>query len=266
MTAATAALTDPDAMIDSLAASHELLDRLDTTGLTAPTRLPGWSVAQVLSHLGSGAEIGTVLVGRALDGATDTVDRHVMTGIWDRWNAMTPQEQADGRREQDARHLALLQGLTPGQRRHLRVPYFVGPLDVAEYTGYRLSEHAVHTWDVAVALDPSARLAPGTAAVLWARLGLIAGRFHAADVRVRLAPADVTLRPTDGAPAATLVIRPDTVALVDGDHGTAQVRGTVDALVRLCYGRLDPELRDDDRLDVTAGVSRADLTDLFPGY
>lgn len=266
MTLATVDLTDPDAMIDALAASHDRLDRLDTTPLTAPTLLPGWPVAQVLSHLGSGAEIGVAILGRALDGATDTVDRDTMTGIWDRWNAMTPDEQARGRREHDARHLALLEALTPEQRRTLTVPYFVGPLSVAEYAGYRLSEHAMHTWDIAVALDPAARLDPAAAAVLWARLDLIAGRFHAADLRARLAPADITLQPTDGAPAASLVIRPDTVTLIPGDHGTAQVSGPVDALVRLAYGRLDPARRVDDRLDITAGPSLADLTALFPGY
>lgn len=259
-------LTDPDTMIDALAASHAHLDGLRTAALTAPTRLPGWPVAQVLSHLGSGAEIGTALLHRALDGAAETLDRDTMTGIWERWNAMTPDEQADGRRVHDAQHLALLEGLTEEQRHSLKVPYFIGPLTIAEYAGYRLSEHAVHTWDVAVALEAAARITPGATAVLWSRLALIAERFHAADVRTLLAPTSVTLRPTDGAPPATLVIRPGALTLVAGDSGAAQASGTVEALTRLVYGRLAPRLRADDRLALTPGITLDDLVSLFPGY
>jgi uncharacterized protein (TIGR03083 family) len=266
----TIALDDPDFMIATLAASHNHLDRLtadlDHNALTAPTQLPGWTVAQVLSHLGSGAEIGGHVLRRALQGAGDTVDRDTMTSIWDRWNAMNPTQQHRSRYEYDAGHLQILDGLDTSQRRTLRVPYFVGPLTVAEYAGYRLSEHAMHAWDVAVALDPGVLVEPGAAAVLWSRLARIASRFHDADVRHAIAPIDVALLPTDDAPASTLVIRPDGVTLTPDESGTVQVRGPVESLVRLVYGRLDPDRRPHDHLHICGELSLDTLTILFPGY
>ncbi|WP_433296316.1 maleylpyruvate isomerase family mycothiol-dependent enzyme [Pseudonocardia sp. CA-142604] len=268
--ATTIALDDPDFMIATLAASHDHLDRLtadlDHDAVTASTQLPGWTVAEVLSHLGSGAEIGGHIMGRALQGSGDTVDRDTMTGIWDRWNAMNPAQQHRSRHEYDARHLQILEGLDTSQRRTVRVPYFVGPLTVAEYAGYRLSEHAMHAWDVAVALDPEAIIEADTAAVLWARLALIAGRFHDAGVRRAIAPVDVALLPTDYAPASRLEIRPDGVALTPGESGSVQVRGPVEALVRLVYGRLDPNRRPHDHLDIRGELSLDTLTSFFPGY
>src|SRR3954451_20079019 len=54
-----------------------------------------WSIAQVLSHLGSGAEIFRMYVeaGAAGTPAPTIDDFHP---VWDRWNAMTPVEQHDG--------------------------------------------------------------------------------------------------------------------------------------------------------------------------
>jgi uncharacterized protein (TIGR03083 family) len=264
------ALDDPDFMIATLAASRDYLDRLtaelDHDALTAPTQLPGWTVAQVLSHLGSGAEIGGNILRRALQGASDTVDRDTMTGIWDRWNAMNPAQQHRSRHEYDAQHQQILDGLDTSQRRRLLVPYFVGPLTVAEYAGYRLSEHAVHAWDAAVALDPGALIEAGAAAVLWARLSRIASRFHNANIRHAIAPIDVALLPDDDAPASTLEIRPDGVTLIPAESGTAQVRGPVESLVRLVYGRLDPNRRPHDHLDICGELSLGTLTTLFPGY
>jgi uncharacterized protein (TIGR03083 family) len=271
-TTRTVDLHDADVMIAALRASHQRLDALTATlgddALTAPTQLPDWPVAQVLSHLGSGAEIGLDLVGRAVGGVSATIDRDAMTAIWDRWNAMTLVQQRDGRREQDDRHLQALERLDGDQRRDLRVPYFVGPLTVAEYVGYRLSEHAVHTWDVAVALDPGARIDPAAVPVLWARLGRIAERFTSAETRQALAPADVTFRPTDGMEPATLRITADSLAWLPGAglDATVQVRGAAESLVRLVYGRLDPARRAHDRLEVSGGLALDTLRELFPGY
>ena len=51
-----------------------------------------WSVAQVLSHLGSGAEIALARLAPAVAGeAVPEIDNQ---SVWDRWNAMSPEEQA----------------------------------------------------------------------------------------------------------------------------------------------------------------------------
>jgi hypothetical protein len=76
----------------------------------------------------------------------------------------------------------------------------------------------------------------------------------------------VALLPTDDAPASTLEIRPDGVTLTPDESGTVQVRGPVESLVRLVYGRLDPNRRPHDHLDVRGELRLETLTTLFPGY
>ena len=45
----------------------------------------------------------------------------------------------------------------------------------------RLSEHAVHTWDVAVSLDPAAEVAPDAVELLLVQLPMLAGWTGKAD-------------------------------------------------------------------------------------
>ena len=49
------------------------------------------------------------------------------------------------------------------------------PLDLAGFLALRLSEHAVHVWDVAVTFDPAARVAPDAVDLLMDSLPMIAG-------------------------------------------------------------------------------------------
>lgn len=119
----------------------------------------------------------------------------------------------------------MLEQLDGERRPGLRVPYFVGPLIVAAYVGYRLSEHAVHSWDVAVALDPDARIDAGAVPALWARLGLAAERFNGAGARRASARTEIVLQPTDGASAVTVRISEDALTWEPGEAtGTARVR------------------------------------------
>ncbi len=48
--------------------------------------------------------------------------------------------------------------------------------DLAGLARMRLSEHAVHTWDVVVALQPSAPVAPEAVDLLVDSLGAVAAR------------------------------------------------------------------------------------------
>lgn len=271
----TVDLTDSDFMIAALRRSHYVLDSLsadlDDLALALPTQLPGWPVAQILSHLGSGAEIGVNILRRAEQGIASSPDRGAMAAIWDRWNGLTPGEQRDGRTVFDREHLEILDRLDARQRRELNVPYFVGPLTVAQYAGYRLSEHAVHTWDLAVALDPDARIDATAVPVLVARLGLIATRFHHEPTRRRLAPLRIALTPTDAEPLL-LTVTEGVVELgrvnrsaLDRSTVDGTVEGAAEVLVRLVYGRLDPALRRHDVLTVTDAVPES-LAALFPGY
>src|SRR6516225_630176 len=86
-----------DPRIAALRTSHDRL--VSIAGPLTPGQLRGrgypseWTIAQVLSHLGSGAEIGLLTLDAGLAGA-EPPSRELFPAIWDRWNNMTPDEQA----------------------------------------------------------------------------------------------------------------------------------------------------------------------------
>nr|WP_168500167.1 maleylpyruvate isomerase family mycothiol-dependent enzyme [Streptomyces sp. RLB1-33]QIY76049.1 maleylpyruvate isomerase family mycothiol-dependent enzyme [Streptomyces sp. RLB1-33] len=223
----------------------------------------GWSIGQVLSHLGSGAEISTALVERGLKGDARGPVREELLPVWERWDAMSPVEQRAAWREADERHLALLDSVDPGQHTSLRVPYFAGLLDLASYAGYRLSEQAVHAWDVMVALDERAVLAAPDVALLWERIDLVATRFRNADALTRLAPQRVQVQLTD--PRQTLLLDIDTEVHLyptPPTDPTALLTGPAESALRLVYGRN----RLQDPLTATGSITLDDLRTLFPGF
>jgi hypothetical protein len=154
----------------------------------------GWTIAAVLSHLGSGAEICTGLVKRGLEGDLSVPTAAETTPVWKRWDALSPFEQRAAWEVSDARHLALLDGLSDAELSSLHVPYFSGRLSVAEYAGYRLSEQAVHAWDIEAALDPAATIPEDELVLLWRRIDLVASRFHSAVTRDRIGPMEIAVR------------------------------------------------------------------------
>ena len=98
-----------DAGIDALRSTHDglvaVVRDLSDEQLVAPSGATEWTVAQVLSHLGSGAEISAATLRNAVDGAGRLPDGFNQ-GVWDRWNAMSPRHQADGFVVADAALLA----------------------------------------------------------------------------------------------------------------------------------------------------------------
>ena len=89
-----------DRAINALRTGHDSLTGLVQT--LTPEQIAGpsggaseWSVAQVLSHLGSGAEIGLAGLEASLTDAP-APGSDFNHSVWDRWNAMAPQDQADG--------------------------------------------------------------------------------------------------------------------------------------------------------------------------
>ena len=77
-----------------------------------------WPVAQVLSHLGSGAEISLAGYRAALEG-NEPPTNGFNQEVWDRWNALAPREQATAFLTQDA---ALVDTLSTDSRSSARAP------------------------------------------------------------------------------------------------------------------------------------------------
>ena len=122
-------------------------------------------MAQVLSHVGSQAELFQLLARcRALGGQAP--GRDTMLPIWQRWDALPPDAQATECVAANERLVRRLEGLDAGRLASFRVAAFGRELDAAGLLRARLSEHAVHTWDIAVALDPAATVAPDAVAQL----------------------------------------------------------------------------------------------------
>jgi hypothetical protein len=94
-------------LLSTLRASHDqltaLAGRLDPADLSRRSYARDWTVAQVYSHLGSGAEIGLAAVHAALDGSHVPPDPEP---IWARWNAKTPQAMATDYVDADDHYLA----------------------------------------------------------------------------------------------------------------------------------------------------------------
>jgi len=165
--------------IQILRASHErlvgLVSDLDEAALTAPSYYTEWSIGQVLSHLGSQAEIFDLFLTAILAGE-DLPGGEVFPPIWDRWNAKSPLEWRDDFVAADAAHLARLESIDAAGRESFRAPMFGLDLDLVGFLGLRIGEHSVHAWDVAVALDPAATVSPDAVAFLVDRIGMTAGR------------------------------------------------------------------------------------------
>ena len=248
------------AVDDSSRRLRDLVASMGTAGLGAPSYAAAWSVAQVLSHLGSAAEIGTVLLRRGVDGDASAPTPADTEPVWARWNAMAPKEQRAQWVDADATHR---EALRAAAELPVRVPYFAGLLSVQEYAGYRLSEQSVHGWDVAVAVDPQSAIAPTEVSLMWQRLDLVATRFRAPDVLARLAPRQIELRTTspDGVHCVTLGAELHLLACEPAEP-SATVRGSAEAVLRLVYGRL----RDVDDVTTEGTVTLDDLRALFPGF
>jgi hypothetical protein len=113
---------------------------------------------------------------------------------------MAPEEHHASWLIADTHHLELLDTIDEDRGEGLTLPYFSGPQTLAGYVGYRLSEQALHGWDVEVALEPTAVVGRRELDVLWERTDIIATRFHDSNTLSRLAPFRTAL-PPPGPPA-----------------------------------------------------------------
>jgi len=250
-------------ILAALRSNHEALAGLvrDATDdeLAAPSGAEAWSVAQVLSHLGSGAEINRKPIARA---AGLPVDEEENQTVWGRWDAATPAEQAAGFLEHDDAYLDTVEQLTDEQRETLSVHlgYLPGPLPLVVVLAMRLNELANHAWDARVGLDPTAGVDEESAALLLelyaGPLDLILGWAGKADRLDK--PARV------GVPGGGILIDEAVSFTTQLDDPTATFEGPQEAVVRLLSGRLRPQYTDGVR--VTGDLTLDDLRAVFPGY
>jgi uncharacterized protein (TIGR03083 family) len=257
-----------DRTINALRATYDdlaaLVPALSLEQLTGPSGAAEWTVAQVLSHLGSGAEIGLASYAAAIDGAPEP-GPDFNPAVWDRWNALSPQEQADGYLDADAKLVEKLESLTAEQRETLQIKlgFLPFPLPLAAIAGMRLNEVAQHAWDVHVALTPNATLPAESAEILAEQLsgGLRFMPGFLGKHEALTTPAVVAIAGTEFG----FVIGDDVALSSSVSSPTATFVGPLEAAIRLIGGRLKTGFTAAD-IEVTGSVTLDDLRRVFPGF
>jgi uncharacterized protein (TIGR03083 family) len=252
-----------DRTVAALRANHDTLAALVPTlseeQLKGPSGATEWTLAQALSHLGSGAEISRKPIATA---AGHQVEAEENQSIWARWNASSPADQAAGFVEHDAAYLDTVEALSAEQRVSLMIDlgFLPQPVPLVVALGMRLNEVANHAWDVRVGVDPSATVDTDSAELLvelfrgpLAFLLGFSGHADEIDREVRLAIPGGGIEITD-----TVTVRGEV------DDPTARFEGPAEAVVRLLSGRLGAQHADGVR--VTGNVTLDELRKVFPGY
>jgi hypothetical protein len=154
------------------------------------------------------------------------------------------------------------EALTTDQRESLVVElgFLPEPVPVVVALAMRLNEVANHGWDVRVGLDPSAEVAPETAALLVelfaGPLGFLlgfSGKAAEVDGPVRLA-----------VPGGGVVIEDSVSVVTSLADPTATLRAPQGATVRLLSGRVREPY--DEGVEVEGNVTLDDLRRVFSGY
>lgn len=225
---------------DGLAARVRGLGDAD---LTRQSYCADWSVAQVLSHLGSGAEIAVAQLQAARVGTTPPGPGD-FRAIWARWDARPPRQQAAAFAEAVPRLHDAVDALDDAERRELRLYFHADPVDLRAFLAFRLVEQALHAWDVHVAFEPATAVDAGAVGLLVELLPLGAGLADA-EALGALAPARLAVRTSD--PACRFVLDLDARARLcpagdedDDEEVSGSLRLPTEALARLVTGRLDP--------------------------
>ena len=255
--------TSPDPWIGALRHSHDrlqaLVEPLDLDQLGQRSYASEWSIAQVLSHLGSQAEIFGLFLEAGLAGH-EPPGRDAFVPIWNVWNAKDPQAQAKDGLRADEMTVERFESLDPDQKAQLRLHLFGMDLDLTGLARMRVSEHAIHTWDVAVALDPSAKVAPDAVGLLIDTVGQLAARSAKPDGKQRRLQVSTT------DPERRFILETgEAVSLTeaDGEEDLPELRLPAEAFVRLVYGRLGPHHTPPVEAN---GVDLDELRQLFPGF
>jgi len=255
--------TSPAPWIDALRHSHDRLQAvagpLDADQLQRQSYASDWSIAQVLSHLGSQAEIFGLFLDAGLSGQ-DPPGQDAFPPIWEAWNAKSPQDQAADALRADEAVTARFESMDDDQRKRFRLNVFGMELDAAGLAQLRLGEHAVHTWDIAVALDPASTLAPDAVGLLIDTLGQLVARAG------QQSGPERRLHVSTSSPVRHFTLETgDKITLVAAEYteGLPELALPAEAFIRLIYGRLDPAHTP------PVETRRADLDELrqtFPGF
>ena len=260
-----------DETIKALRSGHDALAALvrDFTSddLARPSGASEWDISQVLSHLGSGAEINLSVLNGAL-GSTSAPTGDFNQGVWARWNAMSREERAEGFLTANDTLVRRYEGLDEQTRESLRIDlgFLPEPVDVATSARMRLSEFTQHTWDVKVSFDPDATLAPEATPLLFDQAAMFIG-FLGKPAELGGGPLSIAVKTTDPDRSFGIDVSGEKLTLVDTpDSPDAVLTAPAEWWLRLVAGRHAPEHTPDTVKLTDATITLDDLRRAFPGF
>jgi uncharacterized protein (TIGR03083 family) len=229
-----------DTVLQALRTSAERLQRLVTAlqpdQLEGPAYPTEWTVAEVLSHLGSAAVITQRRIDDDLAGRSMPDD--FSSSVWDEWNAKSPAAKVHDAPAVGEALIKRIEATSDDERSRFRVSFGPVEVDLVELTGLRLNEHALHTWDVEVIGNPAATLTADAAEIIVDNLELI-GRFTAKPTG---SDRTITVHTISPSRWFTIVLTPDTANFGTGDADRVpDIEMSAEAFSRLVYGRLDAQ-------------------------
>ena len=262
-------MTEAESVIAALRTEYDtvaaIASRLDGDGLTQPSGAGDWTVADVLSHLGSGSEINLAAVNASVEGRPGpTQDDN--TAIWARWDAMTPAEQAAGFVTANGALIDRYESLVGDEDSiSIDIGYLPFPLTLAQAARLRLSEQALHGWDVRVAADESASVsAQSAAALLHGEPSFLSYQAKTEALGGEHGIVQVTTSEPESVFTLDLGEKAEVRQAESPDADSTLVL-PAEAWLRLVAGRLAPS-RTPDGVVSTGPISLDKLRAVFPGY
>jgi uncharacterized protein (TIGR03083 family) len=259
-----------DETIKALRSGHDDLAAL-VRGFTAddlarPSGASKWDISQVLSHLGSGAEINLASLNGALDG-TGAPAGDFNQGVWARWDAMSREERAEGFLTANETLVRRYEGLDEQTRQDLRIDlgFLPAPVDLATSGGMRLSEFTHHTWDVKVSFDQDATLAAEATPLLFDQAAMLMG-FLGKPAELG-GPVSIAVKTTAPDRSFGIDARDEKLTLVETPGSPdAVLTAPAEWYLRLVSGRHAPEHTPDSVKLTGAAATLDDLRRVFPGF
>jgi uncharacterized protein (TIGR03083 family) len=256
-------MTDPKPFLESLRHSQDRLAAAVTTfgaaELATRSYCNDWSIAQVLSHLGSQAEIFSLFLEAGLDG-TPPPDQSAFRPIWQAWDAREPDVQARDAVAVNEAFVRRIEALDKQRLTAFRLDLFGMDLDAAGLLRLRLAEHAIHSWDITVTFNRGSRVAGDAVELLVDGLGDMVARVG------KIVERPVVIAVTTRAPERWFTLYTGGVTLEPGSPPSpdASLNLTAEALLRLVYGRLDDAHLIEGEVEAT-GIEFDELRNVFTG-
>jgi uncharacterized protein (TIGR03083 family) len=263
-------MSNADAVIAALRSGFDDLagrvSGLTDQQLAGPSGADEWDVSQVLSHLGSGAEIAQNTLQVSLEGKPNP-GLEFNKPIWARYDAASPRERLEWFLAANEALTQSFESLSEETRQSLKIDmgFLPFPIDVATAGSYRLNEVALHSWDVRVGFDPAATVAPEATPHLLALGANLAGFLGKPDA-LEGTTAVIAVTTTDPGQSFTLALG-EKVSVSAGapDQADGALTLPAEAWVRLLTGRLKPQYTPEG-ISATGAASLDTLRRVFPKF